>query len=250
MRAAAATEEEQLLDLAHWTGLVAGMDHQLTRMSQSGLLASHQPCVGEEAVLVGASAAMQACDWVFWGRQVNAAALLRGLSIEQLFSTLLRGEGVEEIAKLKVVASTAGAATRLPHAVGLAHAARNDGVVTLCELGDGVVSDGDFHTGLTFAGVLHAPVVFVVRSEGRRPVLDRGIGYGVEAVQIQGDDVQIVHDAVSAAVERARQGDGPTLIEALINREQTTVPIAQRSAHEDRIAEALATAEQGSRSNA
>ena len=72
MRTAMATQETQSLDLDHWAGLVACLDHQLTRLSQAGLLPSHQPCVGEEAVLVGASAAMQASDWIFWGRQVNA----------------------------------------------------------------------------------------------------------------------------------------------------------------------------------
>ena len=245
-----AEQTEPRQDLSHWTGLVAGIDRQLTRLSQAGLIPNHQPCIGEEAVLVGCAAALEPVDWAFWGRQVNAAALFRGLPIDQLFAHALRGDNAAEIAKLRVVSSTAGSATRIPHTVGLAHAARNDGIVALCELGDGVVSDGDFHTGLTFAGVLSAPVVFVVRSNGQRPLLERGPGYGVQTASVQGDDPNAVHDALRDAVDNARNGNGPTLVEAIVDRNQSTVSPSQCTAHEDQIAAALAAAEQGSRSNA
>jgi|GEM_PF-4214697 pyruvate dehydrogenase E1 component alpha subunit len=249
MRSAIAAKTEHRQDFSPWMGLVAGIDRQLTRLSHAGLIPNHQPCIGEEAVLVGCAAALEPIDWAFWGRQVNAAALFRGLPTEQLFAHALRGDYAAEIAKLRVVSSTAGSATRIPHAVGLAHAARTDGIVALCELGDGVISDGDFHTGLTFAGVLSAPVVFVVRSNGQRPLLERGPGYGVHTANVQGDDLNAVYDTIRAAVDNARNGNGPTLVEAIVDRNQSIVPPSQWTAHEDEIASALAAAEQGSRSN-
>jgi len=225
------------------TARIAAIDRVLTRLAEQGLLPPHQSCVGEEAVLVGAAAAMESDDWIFWGRQVNAAALARGLSTSALLAYQLFDQDPAGIAALKVVVSTAGPATRIPHAVGVAHAARNDQRVVLCELGDGVVTDGDFHVGLTFAGVLSAPVVFVIRSDGQRDFAPRGAGYGIHTNRVSGDDPQAVHDAVANAVQRARAGDGPTLLEAIVQRDRSVVQKAQWSAFEEETARALAAAE-------
>ena len=182
-------------------------------------------------------------DWIFWGRQVNAAALLRGVGIETLFAYELFGTNPEKIAAQNVVISTAGAATRVPHAVGLAHASRHDNRVVLCELGNGVITDGDFHVGLTFAGVLNAPVVFVVRSDDKRDMSLRGAGYGIHTDRVSGDDPEAVQKTVRRAVDRARSDDGPTLIEAVVQREESVVHEAQWTAFEEETALALARAE-------
>lgn len=223
--------------------LVAAVDRRLMALVDAGRLPYHQPCDGEEAVLVGGVAALERRDWVFSGRQVNAAALWRGLPLASLLRRALTGEGEAAVAALQVVAMTHGPATRLPHAAGLAWAARKDGVVALCELGDGAVSDGDFHTGVNFAGVLRAPVVYLVRSEAEQPVASRGEGYGVPAVTVDGRDVVAVRDAVRDAASRARAGGGPTLVEARVKRGERVASAAAISAHEDAIETALAQAE-------
>jgi len=230
------------------TARVSAIDRVLSRLAKQGTLPPHQSCTGEEAVLVGAAAAMDPNDWIFWGRQVNAAALLRGVSTETLFSYELFGLNPEAIAAQNVVISTAGAATRVPHAVGLAHAGQHDNRVVLCELGNGVITDGDFHVGLTFAGVLNAPVVFVVRSDDPRDMSLRGAGYGIHTDRVSGDDPEAVQKTVRSAVDRARAGNGPTLIEAIVHREESVVQEAQWTAFEEETALALARAE--ARSNA
>lgn len=225
-------------------GLVAAIDRRLDSLSRAGLVAPHQACDGAEAVLVGIATAVQADDWIFWGRQVNVAALVRGLPLHRLFAYELDMSSAAEVAALKVVTVTQGAASRMPHASGLAWAARRDGVVAVCELGDAAVSDPDFHVGLNFAGVLAAPAVFVVRShEPPVPVAARGEGYGVRAVTVDGHDVEAVHTSVQEACERARRGEGPSLIEAIVSRGFSVASEARVAAVAEGVEAALALAE-------
>lgn len=228
-------------DLDRLAGLVAALDRALARLDHQGLIPPHQPCTGEEAVLVGAAAALGPRDWAFWGGQVCVPALLRGLSPGALVEQALYASQAASLAERRLVLCSQGPAARLPHAVGLAWAARRDSVCALVELGDGVLSDGDVHVGLNFAAVLHAPVVFVVRSDGRRPVALRGEGYAIPTTRVDGRSTIAVHEAVSAALERARRGEGPTLIEAHVDR---SVPwdAALVAEHDDAVEAAVSAA--------
>src|SRR5205823_2159802 len=123
-------------------------------------------------------------------------------------------------------------ATQLPHATGMAWAAKvkKDPVVVLGYLGDGATSESDFHVALNFAGVLKVPVVFVcqnnqwgistpVAAQSAAPTLAvKAQAYGLPGVRVDGNDVFAVYAATKRAVDRARAGDGPTLIEALTYR--------------------------------
>ncbi|RSM95429.1 thiamine pyrophosphate-dependent enzyme, partial [Streptomyces sp. WAC 01420] len=122
--------------------------------------------------------------------------------------------------------------TQLPHAVGLAHAARlkGDDVVALAMVGDGGTSEGDFHEALNFAAVWQAPVVFLVQNNGfaisvplakqtAAPSLaHKAVGYGMPGRLVDGNDAAAVHEVLSDAVRHARAGGGPTLIEAVTYR--------------------------------
>ncbi|MBB0247342.1 pyruvate dehydrogenase (acetyl-transferring) E1 component subunit alpha, partial [Streptomyces alkaliphilus] len=123
-------------------------------------------------------------------------------------------------------------ATQLPHAVGLARAARlrGDDVVALAMVGDGGTSEGDFHEALNFAAVWRAPVVFLVQNnrfaisvplakQTAAPTLaHKAVGYGMPGRLVDGNDAPAVHEVLVEAVERARSGGGPTLVEALTYR--------------------------------
>jgi pyruvate dehydrogenase E1 component alpha subunit len=118
--------------------------------------------------------------------------------------------------------------TQSLHAVGLARAAamKGDDVVALCFLGDGATSEGDVHEALNFAAVYAAPVVFLVQNNGwaisvplskqtHAPSLaHKGVGYGVPGVRVDGNDAAAVWSVTTKAIEWARAGRGPTLIEA------------------------------------
>ena len=120
-------------------------------------------------------------------------------------------------------------ATHLPHAAGLAWGKklRGEDTVAMAFFGDGATSEGAFHEGVNFAAVMNAPVVFVCNNNGwaistpveaqtrAETLADKAVGYGIPGVRVDGLDVLAVHEAAREAVERARAGGGPTLIEAV-----------------------------------
>jgi pyruvate dehydrogenase E1 component alpha subunit len=123
-------------------------------------------------------------------------------------------------------------ATQLPHAVGLAYAAqyRGDDAVVMAYCGDGATSEGDFHEAMNFAGVWHLPLVFVVQNNQwaisiplkkqthSRTIAQKALAYGFPGLQVDGNDLLAVYAASREAVERARHGDGPSLIECVTYR--------------------------------
>jgi pyruvate dehydrogenase E1 component alpha subunit len=143
-------------------------------------------------------------------------------------------------------------ATQLPHAVGVAHAARLRGeptvVMALC--GDGGTSEGDFHEALNFAAVFQAPVVFFVQNNGyaisvplsrqtAAPSLaHKGVGYGMPGERVDGNDMAALLAVLGTAVQRARSGEGPQLVEALTYRMQahTNADDATRYRDDDEVA--------------
>jgi len=128
---------------------------------------------------------------------------------------------------LKIVTGSSPIATQIPHAVGIALASKikNEDVVTAVWFGEAASSKGDFHEGLNFAGVIKAPVIFICENNHYAisvpqnkqmavpNVADKACAYGFPGVITDGNDVLDVYKAMKAAVERARSGEGPTLIE-------------------------------------
>ncbi|AUG78632.1 pyruvate dehydrogenase E1 component alpha subunit [Kitasatospora sp. MMS16-BH015] len=208
-------------------------NQQATTLTKQGRLAVYPASTGQEACEVAAALALRPQDWLFPSYRDTLAVVSRGVDpLEAL--TLLRGSahtGYDPKATRTAPLSTP-LATQAPHAVGLAHAARlaGDQTVALAMLGDGGTSEGDFHEALNFAAVLNAPVVFLVQNNGyaisvpltqqsAAPSLaHKAVGYGMPGRLVDGNDAAAMHAVLSEAVERARAGGGPTLIEALTYR--------------------------------
>ena len=135
-------------------------------------------------------------------------------------------------AKLRIVSGSSPVATQIPHAAGIALASklRGEKDATIVYFGDGATSKGDFHEALNFAGVHRLPVVFFCENNGYAisvplkkqmaiaHVSQRAAGYGFPGVTVDGNDALAVYAASKEALQRARAGEGPTLIEAVVQR--------------------------------
>lgn len=204
-------------------------DTQATALTKQGRLAVYPSSRGQEACQIGGVLVLRETDWLFPTYRDSMALTARGLDPVEVL-TLLRGDwhcGYDPAA-VRVAPQCTPLATQTPHATGMAEAIRrkgDDGVV-MCFTGDGGTSEGDFHEALNFAGVFRAPVVFLVQNnkyaisvplakQSAAPSLAyKGIGYGVAAEQVDGNDAVAVLAVLAKAVEHARSGAGPFLIEA------------------------------------
>ncbi|GGZ15947.1 pyruvate dehydrogenase E1 component subunit alpha [Streptomyces inusitatus] len=231
--AMAGADPELLLSLYDRLVLGRRFNTQATALTKQGRLAVYPSSTGQEACQVAAALALERRDWLFPSYRDTLAAVTRGMDPVRVL-TLLRGDwhtGYDPY-EHRVAPLSTPLATQLPHAVGLAHAARlkGDDVVALALVGDGGTSEGDFHEALNFAAVWRAPVVFLVQNNGfaisvplakqtAAPSLaHKAVGYGMPGRLVDGNDAPAVHQVVSEALARARSGGGPTLIEAVTYR--------------------------------
>jgi 2-oxoisovalerate dehydrogenase E1 component alpha subunit len=225
--------DEVLLALHRKMVLARRFDSQATALTRQGRLAVYPSARGQEASEVGAVLALRPQDWLFPTYRDSMAVACRGVDPVEVL-TLLRGDwhcGYDPY-EYRVAPQCTPLATNTLHAVGVAHAAKLKGedTVALVMLGDGATSEGDTHAALNFAAVWQSPVVFFVQNNGyaisvplskqsAAPSLaHKGIGYGVPAMLIDGNDAAAVYAAVQRAVASAAQNGGPTLIEALTYR--------------------------------
>jgi pyruvate dehydrogenase E1 component alpha subunit len=236
-----------------YRGMLLGrrLDERMIRLQRQGRIGTFAPIKGQEASQIGAAFTLRPRDWMVPSFRETAAMLWRGWPIEKLL-LLFAGylEGGQPAPDQNDLPITIPVATQLPHAVGLAYAAqyRGDDAVVMAFCGDGATSEGDFHEALNFAGVWHVPAVFVVQNNQwaisvplkkqthSRTIAQKALAYGLPGLQVDGNDVLAVSAACREAVERARAGDGPTLIECVTYRlgVHTTAddPTKYRSAEE------------------
>src|SRR5690349_3933692 len=224
---------EQLKRLYRAMLLARRLDERMVRLQRQGRIGTFAPIKGQEASQLGSIAALGPTDWMVPSFRETAAMIWRGWPIEKLllfFAGHL--EGGQPAPEQRDLPITIPVATQLPHAVGLAYAAqyRGDDVVVMAYFGDGATSEGDFHEALNFAGVWHVPVVFVCQNNqwaisvplkkqtNSKTIAQKALAYGLPGIQVDGNDVLAVYAAAREAIERARAGDGPTLIECVTYR--------------------------------
>ncbi|WP_412515954.1 pyruvate dehydrogenase (acetyl-transferring) E1 component subunit alpha [Actinomadura madurae] len=222
--------DPELLRRAH-RAMVVGrrFDAQATALTKQGRLAVYPSSHGQEACQVGAVLALEDGDWFFPTYRESVALVSRGIDPVEVLS-LLRGDahcGYDPGAH-RTAPQCTPLATQTVHAAGLAYAERRKGTgrVALACVGDGATSEGDFHEALNFAAVFKAPVVFLVqnnqyaisvpldRQTAAPSLAHKGIGYGVRSERVDGNDPVAVLAVLAAAVEHARSGGGPFLVEA------------------------------------
>jgi 2-oxoisovalerate dehydrogenase E1 component alpha subunit len=240
--------------LRAYEGLVLGrrINDQAHALVRQGRLAVYPSSHGQEACQVAAAQVLSDQDWLFPTYRDTVAAICRGVDPIEVF-VLLRGDwhsGYDPFAD-RVAPQATPLATQLLHAVGVAHAAtlRGEDTVVLAMCGDGATSEGDFHEALNFAAVFNAPVVFFVQNNeyaisvplSRQSVAPslahKGIGYGVPGERVDGNDVAALLAVLGEAVQSARAGEGPRLVEAHTYRMQahTNADDATRYRSDDEV---------------
>ncbi|WP_226925137.1 pyruvate dehydrogenase (acetyl-transferring) E1 component subunit alpha [Georgenia thermotolerans] len=217
--------------------LVAGrrINDQCNALVRQGRLAVYPSSHGQEACQVAASLVLDEQDWLFPTYRDSVAVIARGVSPAETL-VLLRGDwhcGYDP-KKHRVAPQATPLATQLLHAVGLAHAAklRGESTVVMALCGDGATSEGDFHEALNFAAVYRLPVVFFIqnnefaisvplaRQTAAPSLAHKAVGYGMPGQRVDGNDVAALLSVLGEAVDRARAGEGPSLVEAHTYRMQ------------------------------
>ena len=224
---------DDLLALYRDLVLLRTYDERSVVYHRQGRIGTYAIFWNHEAMQAGSVFALEDRDWIFPAYRESAIGLLRGMPVSTVLSWW-RGHptGWWNPRDYNVASICVPIATQVPHAVGFAWGSRLKGedAVALTLFGDGATSEGAFHEGATFAGVMKAPVVLLCNNnqwaistplakQTAAPTLaDKAIGYGIPAVRVDGGDVLAVYEATRDAVRRARAGDGPTFIEAVSYR--------------------------------
>ena len=213
------------------------LDERMMTLQRQGRVGFYGACTGQEAATLASAIVLEPSDWIFPALRESGAMLLRGFPMVPYLCQVFGNSGDEtrgrqmpsHMASRSVNQVSWGSCigTQLPQAVGAAMAAKikGDRTVIAAYLGDGATSEGDFHVAMNFAGVFKAPVVFICqnnhwaisvptsRQTASESIAIKAQAYGFPGVKVDGNDAIAVYEAVRAAVERARSGGGPTLVE-------------------------------------
>jgi pyruvate dehydrogenase E1 component alpha subunit len=222
--------ERELLELYRRMVLLRTYDERSVVYHRQGRIGTYAIFWNHEAIQAGATFALADSDWIFPSYRESAIGLVRGMPAATILQWW-RGHpsGWWNPADWNVASICVPIATHVPHAAGLAWGKklRGEDTVAMAFFGDGATSEGAFHEGVNFAAVMDAPAVFVCNNNGwaistpleaqtrAETLADKAAGYGIPGVRVDGLDVLAVYEAAREAVERARAGRGPTLIEAV-----------------------------------
>jgi 2-oxoisovalerate dehydrogenase E1 component alpha subunit len=205
-------------------------DRKCISLQRQGRIGTYAPYEGQEASQVGSALALEEGDWMFPTYRDHGATMTFGHSLTNILLFWNgRNEGCVPPKGKKIMPPSVPIATQIPHAAGTALAEKRKGTTNavIVYFGDGATSEGDFHEGLNFASVFHAPVVFfnqnnqyaisvpITRQMKSKTIAQKALAYDIYGVRVDGNDVFAVYFETKKALERARNGEGPTLIEAV-----------------------------------
>ncbi|MFQ5594603.1 MAG: thiamine pyrophosphate-dependent dehydrogenase E1 component subunit alpha [Anaerolineae bacterium] len=232
--------ESDLIEIYRTMLLSRRLDERMWILQRQGKVAFHISCQGHEATQVGAAWALDPDRDILrpYYRDLAMVLRFRMTPRELMLALFARWDDVSSGSRqmpshfskkeARIVSASSPVSTQIPQAAGIALASkiRGEDTVALTSFGEGGSSKGDFHEGLNFAGIWKLPVIFLCQNNqyaisvpqskqmAIENVADRAAGYGFPGVVVDGNDVLAVYEVTKAAVERARAGEGPTLIEA------------------------------------
>ncbi len=226
-------DESDLIELYRSMVTLRTYDERSVVYHRQGRIGTYAIFWNHEAMQAGSVYALERGDWIFPSYRESAIGLLRGMPVSTVLSWW-RGHpaGWWNPLDYNVASICVPIATHVPHAVGLAWGKklRGERAVAITYFGDGATSEGSFHEGANFAGVMKAPAILFCNNNqwaistplsaqtAAETLADKAAGYGMPGARVDGGDVLAVYEATRAAVERARSGEGPSFIEAVTYR--------------------------------
>lgn len=245
--------DAELTAIYKWMVLARTADDKAFALQREGRMGTYAQLKGHEAIQIGSALALQGEDWFVPHYRDLGAMALRGVPVHLTYLYWMGNEAGSHFPEgVRVFPITVPVGSQIPIAVGVAWAAkmRHEPSVALVSFGDGATSQGDFHDGMNFAGVFRTPTVFLCqnnqwaisvprsRQTASQTLAQKAFAYGFAGLQVDGNDVLAVYAAVKECVERAREGKGPTLIEAVTYRltDHTTADDASRYRSQEEVA--------------
>ncbi|WP_017429006.1 thiamine pyrophosphate-dependent dehydrogenase E1 component subunit alpha [Vreelandella jeotgali] len=218
------------------------LDERMLAAQRQGRLSFYMQCTGEEAAVIGSTAALSDTDMIMAQYREQGALAYRGFTIDEFMNQLFGndrdyGKGRQMPVhygsdRLHYMTISSPLATQISQATGYAYGQKmaGDGACTIVYFGEGAASEGDFHAGLNMAAVHRVPAIFMCRNNGyaiSTPVVEqyagdgiapRGSGYGMDTIRVDGNDILAVYQATEAARRLAVEDNRPVLIEAMTYR--------------------------------
>ena len=208
-------------------------DQRALLLQRQGRFGTYAPIWGQETCQVGSTHALQKGDWVVPAFREIGAALMMGIPLSKFYLYWMGNEmGSRAPEGINVLPVSVPVGTQTLHAVGLAWAGKLKGekIVSIVYFGDGATSKADFHEAMNFAGVFKTPTIFFCQNNqyaisvprslqtASKTIAQKAVAYGFDGIQVDGNDLFAVFAATKEAVEKARSGGGPTLIEGVTFR--------------------------------
>jgi len=234
--------DEDLVFLYRQMRFLRIVDERMLTLQRQGRISFYGAATGQEGAVMGSGMAMEANDWIFPALREGGVALLRGFDFSQYIAQLF-GNSVDRSlgrqmpchysdASINFVSLSSPIGTQIPQAIGAAWAAKiqKNPDVVIGYMGDGATSEGDFHVSLNMAALHKLPVVFFCQNNqwaislpshmqtASESIAIKARAYGIPGIRVDGNDPLACYEATKEAAERARRGEGPTLIEALTYR--------------------------------
>ena len=224
---------QQIVEMYKTMVLCKIFDDIAVKLQRQGRIGPYVTIRGQEASQVASSFAMDDSDWMFPSYRESAAMIARKVPLKNIFTYWMGDERwAGDAANGNNFPVAIPVSTQIPHAAGVAFGAKikGDRVASLAFFGDGATSRGDFHEAMNFAGLFKLPMVFLCqnnqwaisvprsRQTASETIAQKAVAYGFEGIQVDGNDIFAVYKVTKEALEKAKNGDGPTLIECVTYR--------------------------------
>ena len=224
--------DDQLMYLYKTMLYTRVIDDKALSYQRQGRMLTYAPNTGQEATQIGSAFALEKGDWLVPAFRELGAWLVKGVPLKDIYLYWYGNEWGSYIEDVNILPISIPIASQLQHAtgIGMANNIKGEKDVVLAVVGDGGTSEGDFHEALNFAAVFKAPVIFLIQNNQyaistkrviqtmSKNLAQKAIAYNMPGILVDGNDIFAMYNATKEAVDRARNGEGPTLIEAYTYR--------------------------------